>query len=94
MSDALPADRLSKCADLTNALAEAIVHAQIMGRPVPEDQASTLIVAANFLREHRHPWPPMLGLALQRLAQEAGEIAYEPPAGRPVGSMATVLRFP
>ncbi|MCJ2087285.1 hypothetical protein MKK88_15015 [Methylobacterium sp. E-005] len=72
--------RLSEVRRLTEALIDQVLEAQIVGRPVPQDQSEALIKAAFFLRECNLPWWPMLAQALHGLGRQADDTLPEPPA--------------
>lgn len=68
-------ERLSEVRRLTEALIDQVLEAQILGRPVPEDQSTALIKAAFFLRDCNLPWWPMLAQALHGLGRDIDETA-------------------
>ncbi|MBE7158622.1 hypothetical protein MMSR116_17840 [Methylobacterium mesophilicum SR1.6/6] len=69
--------RLSEVRRLTEALIDQVLEAQILGRPVPEEQSTALIKAAFFLRDCNLPWSPMLVQALHGLGRDTNEAASE-----------------
>ena len=67
--------RLSEVRRLTEALVDQVLEAQILGRPVPDDQSTALIKAVFFLRDCNLPWWPMLAQALHGLGRDIDETA-------------------
>lgn len=53
-------DRLAEVKQLTAALTDQILDAQIMNRPIFEDQVQALAKAARLLHDNDIPWLPML----------------------------------
>ncbi|MDE4915255.1 hypothetical protein PQI07_32230 [Methylobacterium sp. 092160098-2] len=53
-------ERLSEVLRLCTSLAYRALDAQIMGLPVPADQAVALAKAAQLLEDHGVEWPPLL----------------------------------
>ena len=70
-------ERLSEVHRLTEALVDQVLEAQIVGRPVPQEQNTALIKAAFFLRDCNLPWWPMLAQALHGLGRDTEEVADE-----------------
>ena len=70
-------ERLSEVRRLTEALIDQVLEAQIVGRPVPEEQSTALVKAAFFLRDANLPWWPMLAQALHGLGRDTDEYASE-----------------
>ena len=66
-------ERLSEVLRLCTALADRTLDAQIMGRPVPVEQAAALAKAARLLQDCGVEWPPLLTQALHELAGKIGE---------------------
>ncbi len=60
-------ERLSELARLAGLLADQVLDAQIMGRPVPDQQIRTLLSAAFLLDEYGVPLPSLL----QQIVHEA-----------------------
>ena len=54
-----------------------MLEAQVLGRPVPQEQSEALIKAAFFLRECNLPWWPMLAQALHGLGRDSDEVVLE-----------------
>ena len=71
--ETLPDSRLERVLRLTTQLADRVLDAQIMKRPVPEDQARALASAARLLHDHGVESPPLLTQVLHELAQEVGQ---------------------
>ena len=65
-----PPNRLAEVRRLTEALIDHVLEAQVLGRPVPQDQSEALVKAAFFLRECNLPWWPMLAQALHGLGRD------------------------
>ncbi|GJE14624.1 hypothetical protein [Methylobacterium longum] len=59
------------------AVVDQVLEAQIIGRPVPQEQSEALVKAALFLRECNLPWWPMLTQALHGLGRDTDEVASE-----------------
>ncbi|MCJ2103954.1 hypothetical protein MKK70_00850 [Methylobacterium sp. E-041] len=53
-------DRLSEVSRLAGLLADQVLDAQIMSRPVPEQHIRALLSAAFLLDEHGLPLPSLL----------------------------------
>lgn len=70
-------ERLSEVRRLTEALIDHVLEAQIVGRPVPQEQSEALIKAALFLRDHNLPWWPTLAQALDGLGSDTDELTSE-----------------
>lgn len=68
-------ERLAEVRRLTEALIDQVLEAQIVGRPVPEEQSTALIKAAFFLRDCNLPWWPMLTQALHGLGRDIDQVA-------------------
>jgi hypothetical protein len=68
---------MSEVRRLTEALIDHVLEAQVLGRPVPQQQSEALIKAAFFLRECNLPWWPMLAQALHGLGRDTGEGVLE-----------------
>ena len=60
-------DRLAEVLRLTTALCDQVLDAQIMVRPVPDEQIRALVNAARLLREHDAEWPPLLTQVLHEI---------------------------
>ncbi|MBE7249180.1 MAG: hypothetical protein INR63_29930 [Actinomycetospora chiangmaiensis] len=54
---------------LATALAARVRYAQLVGRPVYEEQISALVNAARLMDEQNAPWPPMVEEVLTELAR-------------------------
>lgn len=65
-----PPNRLDEILRLTSSLADQVLDAQVMGRPVLGEQALALAKAANLLHEYEVEWPPMLKQALHGLTED------------------------
>ncbi|TXN76102.1 hypothetical protein FV228_01710 [Methylobacterium sp. WL18] len=72
-----PPNRLAEVRRLTEALIDHVLEAQVLGRPVPQEQSEALIKAAFFLRECNLPWWPMLAQALHGLGRGTDEGVLE-----------------
>jgi hypothetical protein len=67
--------RLSQVRHLTEALIDQVLEAQILGRPVLQEQREALIKAALFLGECNLPRWPMLTQVLHGLSPDTDEAA-------------------
>ena len=56
----VPVERLSEVARLATLLADRVLDAQIMNRPISDLQIRALLDAALVLEEHQMPLPPLL----------------------------------
>ena len=70
---AAPPDRLSEVLRLMAALSDQVLDAEIMSRPVPDDQVRALAGAARLLQDHGVEWPPLLSQVLHELALETAD---------------------
>ncbi|TXN20993.1 hypothetical protein FV217_15980 [Methylobacterium sp. WL9] len=73
-----PSDRMAEVERLTAALTDQILDAQIMNRPISEDQAHALAKGARLLHDNGMPWPPVLAQVLQTLMDGRSEAEPEP----------------
>jgi hypothetical protein len=71
---------LSEVLRLCTLLADRALDAQIMGQPVPVEQAAALAKAARLLQDQGVEWPPLLTQALHELAGQNGKGITETPA--------------
>ncbi|WP_455989303.1 hypothetical protein [Methylorubrum extorquens] len=61
MTDAgAQSDKLGEVARLASLMADRILEAQIMERPIPQEQLNALVNAAWLLQDHDVPWPPLV----------------------------------
>lgn len=67
------AEGLAEVLRLCTVLADRALDAQIMGRPVPVQQAAALAKAARLLQNHGVEWPPLLMQVLHELAGKIGQ---------------------
>ncbi len=63
-------DRLSEVARLATLLADQVLDAQIMSRPVPDGHIRALLEAALVLREHGQELPSLLGQIMHGVSAE------------------------
>ncbi|AWN44772.1 hypothetical protein DK389_24400 [Methylobacterium durans] len=63
---------MSEVVRLAGELSNRVLDAQIMKRPIREDEVRALIDAAGLLEEHAVPWPPLMLQVLRRIHDEAG----------------------
>lgn len=71
-------ERLSEVLRLCTLLADRVLDAKIMERPVPSEQAVALAKAARLLQDHGVEWPPLVTQALHELAEKARKPEPEP----------------
>jgi hypothetical protein len=64
--------RLSEVARLATLVADQVLDAQIMSRPVPDAQIRALLDAALVLEEHAMPLPPLLMQILHEVDEASG----------------------
>ncbi|TXM72821.1 hypothetical protein FV218_12510 [Methylobacterium sp. WL69] len=79
-------ERLSEVSRLATLLADRVLDAQIMKRPVPDDHIRSLLDAGLLLKEHGIELPSLLGQIMLAAEGPAPEVAAEP------GRLARVLR--
>ena len=72
-----PNARIAEVQRLATALAARVRYAQLVQRPIYEDQITALVRAARLLDEEKVPWPPMVEEVLMELAKS---IETGPPA--------------
>ena len=75
-----PAERLSEVARLATLLADRVLEAQIMSRPIPDAQIRALLDAALVLEEHSLPLPPLLMQILHEVDKDPEHEATEGPS--------------
>ena len=61
--------RIAEVQRLATALAARVRYAQLVQRPIFEEQVNALVGAARLLDEERVPWPPMVEEVLMELAK-------------------------
>jgi len=61
--------RIAEVQRLATALAARVRYAQLVQRPIFEEQVDALVGAARLLDEERVPWPPMVEEVLMELAK-------------------------
>ncbi|EIZ83940.1 hypothetical protein WYO_3472 [Methylobacterium sp. GXF4] len=66
---------------LATALAARVRYAQLVQRPVYEEQINALVGAARLLDEEKVPWPPMVEEVLMELAKSLDGSEAPDPAG-------------
>ena len=64
-----PNAKLAEVQRLATALAARVRYAQLVGRPVYEEQITALVGAARLLDAENAPWPPMVEEVLTELAK-------------------------
>ncbi|MDP4005992.1 hypothetical protein [Methylobacterium sp. NEAU K] len=84
-----PNARLAEVQRLATALAARVRYAQLVRRPIYEDQISALVRAARLMDEEKVPWPPMVEEVLMELAKSieatpAAEAGAPEPGGAAV----------
>ncbi|TXM93234.1 hypothetical protein FV223_09085 [Methylobacterium sp. WL116] len=68
-------DRLSEVSGLAGLLADQVLDAQIMSRPVPDQHIRALMDAALLLGEYSVPLPPLLTQIVYEIGTETGRMA-------------------
>ena len=71
-------DGLSEVSRMATLLAGDVLHAQIMGRSIPDSHIRALLDAAVLLKEHGLDLPPLLGQLM--LGAEGPEPQFSPDA--------------
>lgn len=61
---------MAKVYRLANELAARMRYAQIVERPLPQDQVTALVQAARLLQERGEPWPQLVGEVLKQVADD------------------------
>ena len=64
-----PNAKIAEVQRLATALAARVRYAQLVGRPVYEEQISALVNAARLMDAENAPWPPMVEEVLTELAR-------------------------
>ncbi|SDN54695.1 hypothetical protein SAMN05216360_10978 [Methylobacterium phyllostachyos] len=64
-----PHAKVAEVQRLATALAARVRYAQLVGRPVYEEQIAALVGAARLLDAENAPWPPMVEEVLTELAK-------------------------
>ena len=64
-----PNAKIAEVQRLATALAARVRYAQLVGRPVFEEQIAALVNAARLMDEEHAPWPPMVEEVLTELAR-------------------------
>ncbi len=86
---------LSEVSRLATLLADQALDAQIMSRPIPDDQVQALLDAAVLLDEYGQEIPPLLGQIVHEIGSSAPERAVRSAKRADedeVGRMAWMLR--
>ena len=65
----VPSMKLAEVQRLATALAARVRYAQLVGRPVYQEQITALVGAARLLDAENAPWPPMVEEVLTELAK-------------------------
>jgi hypothetical protein len=73
--------RIAEVQRLATALAARVRYAQLVQRPVYEEQINALVGAARLLDEEKVPWPPMVEEVLMELAKSLDGSEAPDPAG-------------
>jgi hypothetical protein len=68
-------ERLSEVTRLATLLADRVLDAQIMSRPIADVQIRALLDAALVLEEHAAPLPPLLMQVLHEIDKFSGQDA-------------------
>ncbi|MCJ2060205.1 hypothetical protein MKL09_27215 [Methylobacterium sp. J-048] len=63
---------------LLNELAEQILALQVMQRPIPSNQLTTLISAAQFLEANEVAWPPLVQEVIHEIAERMDAVRLDP----------------
>ena len=86
-------ERLSEVSRLAGLLADQVLDAQIMSRPIPDQHIRALLDAAFLLGEHSIPLPPLLMQIVHEIDLETGRMAVADAAEQAeVKGMAWLLR--
>ncbi|ACK81014.1 hypothetical protein [Methylorubrum extorquens] len=84
MTDAgAQSDKLGEVARLASLMADRILEAQIMERPIPQEQLNALVNAAWLLQDHDVPWPPLVEEVLQEAGRRMNQGETAPEAADP-----------
>jgi hypothetical protein len=75
-----PAGGLTRVQRLATELASRMRYAQIVARPIPQEQVAALVAAARLLHEKGEPWPALVGEVLQHVADDLSEEPTPGPA--------------
>lgn len=75
-------ERLSEVARLATLLADRVLDAQIMSRPILDAQIQALLDAALLLEEHEMPLPPLLKQILHEVERTSDEEDTDEPHQR------------
>lgn len=67
-SEPLP-EGLAEVVRLSTSLAYRVLNTQLIGSPVPPDQAQALVNAAKLMHDNGVDWPPGVVEALRRLVE-------------------------
>ncbi len=76
-----PNAKLAEVQRLATALAARVRYAQLVGRPVYEEQIAALVGAARLMDDENAPWPPMVEEVLTELARSIDGPDPAPEAG-------------
>lgn len=87
-----PPAGLSEVSRLATLLADQALDAQIMSRPIPDDQIQALLDAAVLLDEYGQELPPLLGQIVHEIGTSAPDRASRRREEDEVGRMAWMLR--
>lgn len=69
--------RLSEVGRLATQLADQVLDAQIMSRPVPDEHIRALLEAALLLREYDHDLPSLLSQIMHGVGKPEAEVPAE-----------------
>ncbi|MCJ2035770.1 hypothetical protein [Methylobacterium sp. J-068] len=69
-SDLADVEKLSEVSRLATLLADQVLDAQIMSRPVPNEHIRSLLEAALLLQEHGQELPSLLGQIMHGISAE------------------------
>lgn len=78
-----PNAKIAEVQRLATALAARVRYAQLVGRPVYEEQIAALVSAARLMDEANAPWPPMVEEVLTELAKSLDGVDPAPETGGP-----------
>lgn len=81
--------KLGEVARLATLMADRILEAQIMDRPIPQEQFTAFVDAAHLLQEQGVPWPPLV----EQILNDAGKPGATDPQPKGDGALAGLTRF-
>ncbi|WP_110352234.1 hypothetical protein [Methylobacterium sp. B4] len=82
-------EKLGEVARLATLMADRILEAQIMDRPIPQEQFTAFVDAAHLLQERGVPWPPLV----EQILNDAGKPRVTDPQPESDRALAGLTRF-